>query len=260
HYLLDIHTCPEIDDKVVNKEPKSLYIVELEATQIAREKTFLGYPHAIPSKSQFISAGWFYCGRHDRVCCIYCEKVCHQWTAHDDPSAIHRLVSPNCPYFKSNSNSVAKLNIVTIINEENHSNYSIDATICNEIVANRIGQYSSIPVRVKTFDTWPSELKSMTEDLVTAGFYSTGMGTIVCCFYCNGSLSGMGQNHSPMIEHARWYPNCDYARQLCGTDLYDRIQQLYGTHHRGINFDFSDQIIYHLCIFRPRPATECEFS
>jgi len=28
-----------------------------------------------------------------------------------------------------------------------------------------------------------------------------------------------------MMEHARWFPYCAYARQLCGDELYQKIQE-----------------------------------
>ena len=28
-----------------------------------------------------------------------------------------------------------------------------------------------------------------------------------------------------MIEHARGFPNCAYARQLCGDELYRKVQE-----------------------------------
>ncbi|CAF0988621.1 unnamed protein product, partial [Rotaria sordida] len=28
-----------------------------------------------------------------------------------------------------------------------------------------------------------------------------------------------------MIEHARWFPHCAYAKQLCGDDLYRKIEE-----------------------------------
>ncbi|CAF4362209.1 unnamed protein product, partial [Adineta steineri] len=60
---------------------------------------------------------------------------------------------------------------------------------------------------------------------VRAGFFYTGTKTIVTCFYCNGSLQNWGPNDNPMIEHARWFPHCAYAKQLCGDDLYRKIQE-----------------------------------
>ncbi|CAF3749475.1 unnamed protein product [Rotaria sp. Silwood1] len=49
--------------------------------------------------------------------------------------------------------------------------------------------------------------------------------TIVTCFYCNGSLQNWGSNDSPIIEHAHWFPYCPYAKQLCGEDLFRKIQE-----------------------------------
>ncbi|CAF5123208.1 unnamed protein product, partial [Rotaria sp. Silwood1] len=49
--------------------------------------------------------------------------------------------------------------------------------------------------------------------------------TIVTCFYCNGSLKHWGSNDNPIIEHARWFPCCPYAKQLCGEDLFRKIQE-----------------------------------
>jgi hypothetical protein len=28
-----------------------------------------------------------------------------------------------------------------------------------------------------------------------------------------------------MIEHARWFPHCAYAKQLCGDEMYRKIQE-----------------------------------
>ncbi|CAF1051300.1 unnamed protein product [Rotaria sp. Silwood1] len=82
-----------------------------------------------------------------------------------------------------------------------------------------------IPKRYVSFATWPSEQLPAVDDLVRAGFFYTGKNTIVTCFYCNGSLQNWGSNDNPMIEHARWFPHCAYAKQLCGDDLYRKIQE-----------------------------------
>jgi hypothetical protein len=60
---------------------------------------------------------------------------------------------------------------------------------------------------------------------VRAGFFFTGTKTVVTCFYCNGSLQNWGANDNPMIEHARWFPHCAYAKQLCGVELHRKIQE-----------------------------------
>ncbi|CAM4934259.1 unnamed protein product, partial [Rotaria socialis] len=85
--------------------------------------------------------------------------------------------------------------------------------------------YSEIPKRHASYATWPIEDLPPVDDLVRAGFFYTGTKSIVTCFYCNGSLQNWGPNDNPMIEHARWFPHCAYARKLCGEELYRNIQE-----------------------------------
>ena len=33
------------------------------------------------------------------------------------------------------------------------------------------------------------------------------------------------KNDDPKVEHARWYPQCDYIRQYIGKDLYEAIRR-----------------------------------
>jgi hypothetical protein len=85
--------------------------------------------------------------------------------------------------------------------------------------------YIEIPKRYASFATWSNENLPPVDDLVRAGFFFTGTKTIVICFYCNGSLQNWGPNDNPMIEHARWFPHCAYAKQLCGAELHRKIQE-----------------------------------
>ena len=84
---------------------------------------------------------------------------------------------------------------------------------------------SEISRREATFTdkTW-TESSPRVEDLVRAGFFCPGVVNTATCFYCNGSLHKWGNNDNPMIEHARWFPHCLYAKHLCGNRLYERIQ------------------------------------
>jgi hypothetical protein len=78
--------------------------------------------------------------------------------------------------------------------------------------------------RRRTFTAWPNKNFPLVDDLVRAGFLYTGTQTIVAWFYCNGSLQNWGANDNPTIEHARWFPNCTYTKQLCGGEPYRKIQ------------------------------------
>jgi hypothetical protein len=74
---------------------------------------------------------------------------------------------------------------------------------------------------------------------VRAGFFYTGTGNIVTCFYCNGSLQNWSATDNPRNEHARWFGHCPYAKQLCGDELHSQIQE--ANHARqGKSFSIDD--------------------
>ncbi|CAF3748811.1 unnamed protein product [Rotaria sp. Silwood1] len=75
--------------------------------------------------------------------------------------------------------------------------------------------YSAILKHQASFAMWSNENLPQVDDLVRAGFFYRGAATIVTCFYCNGSLQNWDSHDNPMIEHARWFPYCAYAKPLC---------------------------------------------
>ena len=60
-------------------------------------------------------------------------------------------------------------------------------------------------------------------NVVTIGFSnpfsSQGFDDCVRCWFCGGGLRNWEDGDSPWIEHARWYPSCDYLKQRKG-DLF----------------------------------------
>ncbi|CAM4861280.1 unnamed protein product [Rotaria socialis] len=210
---------------------------ETELLQQVRIRTFSHWSHRTsPPSAQMIQAGFFNCNVGDRVICIYCNLMCQQWTPHtDDPYEVHKTLSPGCIYIKSklmrpaasskiivNENSTANTSYIRSKTASNHGpsqwNDILVRTSCNPT-------YFEIPKRHASYATWPSGDLPPVNDFVRAGFFYTGKTTIVTCFYCNGSLRNWGPNNNPMIEHARWLPHCAYARQLCGEELYRKIQE-----------------------------------
>jgi hypothetical protein len=121
---------------------------------------------------------------------------------------------------------------IVVINEQPASNQTsnsinTDSTKSDAIVYTAACNtaYIEIPKRYASFATWSNENAPSVDDLVKAGFFFTGTKSIVTCFYCNGSLQNWGPNDNPIIEHARWFPHCAYAKQLCGVELHRKIQE-----------------------------------
>ncbi|CAF3868418.1 unnamed protein product [Rotaria sordida] len=223
--------------ETIDSESVSNSLLETSLLQQVRRRTFSHWPHrTIPSSAQMMEAGFFNCNVGDRVICIYCNLICQQWTPHtDDPCEVHKTLSSNCIYVKAKLIRPSASSII-IVNEGTTSasgdnrlstSHNLGPLRSNDIVftASCNPAYSEIPKRHASFATWPTEDLPSVDDLVRAGFFYTGTKTIVTCFYCNGSLQNWRPNDNPMIEHARWFPHCAYARQLCGDDLYRKIQE-----------------------------------
>jgi hypothetical protein len=207
-------------------------LVEFDLVKQMRKRTFSHWPHrASPSNAQMMEAGFFNCNVGDRVICIYCNLICQQWTPHtDDPWDVHRTLSPQCPYVIAMKQQQTPS--IRIVNEQSTRENAIGTTNNDPFRLNDIvytaacnPTYIEIPRRHASFATWPNENAPSVDDLVRAGFFYTGTKTIVTCFYCNGSLQNWGANDNPTIEHARWFPHCAYAKQLCGAELYRKIQE-----------------------------------
>jgi hypothetical protein len=223
--------------ETIDAESSSNTLFEADLLQQVRRRTFSHWPHrTIPSTSQMIEAGFFNCNVGDRVICIYCNLICQQWTPHtDDPCEVHKTISPNCIYVKAKliRPSAASIMIVnessttTVLNNHSPTSANHDTLRSNEIVFTAACNpaYAELPKRHASFATWLHDNLPPVDDLVRAGFYYTGTKTIVTCFYCNGSLQNWGPNDNPMIEHARWFPHCAYAKQLCGDEMYRKIQE-----------------------------------
>jgi hypothetical protein len=224
-------------NKTIDSEFSSNTLFAPELMQQVRRRTFSHWPYrTMPFTSQIIEAGFFNCNVGDRVICTYCNLICQQWKPHtDDPCEVHKTVSPNCPYVQAKLIRPSTSSL-TIVNESsatatsiNHSPTSAnhDPLRSNEIVFTAVCNpaYAVSSKRHASFATWPHENLPPADDLVRAGFFYTGTKTIVTCFYCNGSLQNWGPNDNPMIEHARWFPHCAYAKQLCGDEMYRKIQE-----------------------------------
>ncbi|CAF2838345.1 unnamed protein product [Rotaria sp. Silwood2] len=151
-----------------------------------------------------------------------------QWTPYtDDPDEVHQTLSSLCPYvlfiLKTRQTSTA-----SILND-NSNNRTLTS---NLLRFNKIAQasafhraYVEISKRLSSFNSWPQEDLPSVDDLVRAGYFYTGLKTIVTCFYCNGSLQNWGPQDNPLIEHVCWFPLCAYAKQLCDDELYRKVQE-----------------------------------
>lgn len=60
--------------------------------------------------------------------------------------------------------------------------------------------------------------------LCDAGFFYAGFSDCVRCYFCGGGLRNWEDGDTPWIEHARWFPNCDYLKRRKG-DLFIQMHR-----------------------------------
>ncbi|CAF0868577.1 unnamed protein product [Adineta ricciae] len=223
----------KIDSPLVPMQ--SNVLVEAETMKQVRRRTFSHWPQrSSPSVEHMIEAGFFSCNVGDRVICIYCNIICQQWMQHtDDPREVHRILSPQCP-FVTGILTQASASSIPILNDKSNdkSNEKFAPAIDNITQLGHIAtanachaSYKEVHKRYASFEKWSSSSTPSVDDLVNAGFFYTGTGSQVTCFYCSGSLENWGPTDNPKVEHARWFPHCAYVRQVCGTKLYRDIRR-----------------------------------
>ena len=86
--------------------------------------------------------------------------------------------------------------------------------------------YSTYDGRLLSFRNWPSYLPLKPDDLAEAGLYYTGRGDAVICFKCREGLKQWEPSDDPWIEHAVWYPECEFVRAEKGQNFIDEARRL----------------------------------
>ncbi|XP_072414269.1 baculoviral IAP repeat-containing protein 7-like isoform X2 [Chiloscyllium punctatum] len=81
--------------------------------------------------------------------------------------------------------------------------------------------------RLRTFQNWPAGFPIQPQQLAHAGFFYTGHRDNVKCFHCDGELRNWELGDDPWMEHAKWFPRCEYLLQVKGRDYVNRIQELH---------------------------------
>ncbi|CAF0949907.1 unnamed protein product [Adineta ricciae] len=191
--------------------------VETETLKEIRRRTFSHWPkRSSPSVEHMIEAGFFSCNIGDRVICIYCNIICQQWMQYtDDPREVHRILSPQCPFVRF----ISSHHLPSLSNNDDPCEPKSGML---EGASHRA--YAHPKDRHASFKEWSTERLPSVDDLVNAGFFYSGMGSLVTCFYCNGSLQNWGPADNPKVEHARWFPHCAYAKHVCGKEFYQKVQ------------------------------------
>ncbi|KAH9487770.1 hypothetical protein Btru_068725 [Bulinus truncatus] len=97
-------------------------------------------------------------------------------------------------------------------------------------VESKYRHYANITERLKTFQKWLNDYTKTPEELADAGFFYEGYADCVRCFHCAGKTRGWEADDDPWIEHARWFPKCEYVSERKGKNFVAAVQDLSRTH------------------------------
>ena len=86
-------------------------------------------------------------------------------------------------------------------------------------------QYARFAVRLSSFNRWPDHKSQLPDQLAFAGFFYVGDRDCVRCFSCGGGLQHWKQGEDPIVEHARWYPKCEYLNKLKGLEFIQSVNK-----------------------------------
>ncbi|XP_056016208.1 baculoviral IAP repeat-containing protein 7-A-like [Ostrea edulis] len=133
------------------------------------------------SKEEFVRQGFYCVGQGDRVRCVYCRGYLSDWEPNDDILLEHKKHFPKCPFI---------------------------------ISPYKFPEFRDFSSRLESFSDWPSQFSQRKEDLALAGMFYLGKGDQTKCFWCNGILADWEPGDSPVLEHRKWFKDCQWLEVI----------------------------------------------
>ena len=214
--------------------------------ELVRLSTFAYWNVPFISKRKLAMLGFFYIGPFDFVRCQFCGVEIGMWEEGDDILTEHQRWSPYCRFIKQRpTNNVpldAELLERTLSNsglsyinsenmsiselKENTSKININLNLKTEPIKKpEFPEFSLECHRLKTFEDWPKFLKPTPKELCDSGFFYTGKGDRVACFFCGGGIKDWIGNEIPWEFHAALYKHCDYVRIIKGENFIIQAEE-----------------------------------
>uniref|UniRef100_A0A8C6WKQ6 RING-type E3 ubiquitin transferase n=1 Tax=Neogobius melanostomus TaxID=47308 RepID=A0A8C6WKQ6_9GOBI len=211
-------------------DDRGLYF--LEEPQMRREKdrlkTFQRWPSDAPvTSSDLAKAGFYFLGPGDKVQCFCCGGILRFWVHGDSPVAEHKRHFPTCNFISGRTVGNVPL--------QDGSSDLVDGQLLSQLQRMTMDDQGTVgqavnpemeaeDTRRTTFHNWPTEASVQPDVLARAGFFYTGHGDNVKCFFCDGGLRNWEPGDDPWQEHAKWFPRCEFLIQSRGQDYISNIQ------------------------------------
>ncbi|KAI6073953.1 Baculoviral IAP repeat-containing protein 7 isoform X1 [Aix galericulata] len=200
-----------------------------------RLRTFSQWPESSPVLAlDLAEAGFYFVGPGDHVQCFCCGGILKDWKAGDRPMVEHVKFFPLCKlvYHETVQNQQL-LPLQGIFDCVDGQFLSLLQWVDTEEVAMpdppAHPEMVTEEMRLSTFQNWPQNSEMRPEQLARAGFFYTGQGDAVRCFYCNGSLRNWAVGNDPWREHAKWHPRCEFLLGSRGREFVNTVQESFAS-------------------------------
>ncbi|NXM41530.1 BIR7B protein, partial [Gymnorhina tibicen] len=200
-----------------------------------RLRTFQQWPRTAPvSARDLVEAGFFYVGPRDEVQCFCCGGVLKDWRPGDCPIIEHLNFFPSCKYVCGEDvGNQEMLSLQEIFDTVDGQFLSLlQGIVSEETALPNEPEYPEMvteEMRLSTFENWPQNSRMHPEQLARAGFFYTGQGDVVRCFYCDGGVRSWSFGDDPWREHAKWYPECEFLLHSRGREFVSSVQATFST-------------------------------
>nr|BDV49824.1 MAG: baculoviral IAP repeat-containing protein [Penaeus semisulcatus pemonivirus] len=185
-----------------------------------RLETFIKWPHDWLDPSTLAKDGFYYMLKKDHCACAFCGGIIGKWETGDTPREEHMRHFPKCPFLRGEpvgnvpiplEDSIYRLRrqLPSYPSVKLHGIYPFSEI--PEYECSRYERYATYKERLESFSNWPLNINQKKNDLADAGYYYYGIRDHVRCFHCGGGLREWEADDNPWIEHARWYPFCNFV-------------------------------------------------
>lgn len=186
--------------------------------------TFVNWPADGPISPERIAKGGFWAtGAPGVTKCFACGCYIANWFYGDQVMARHRELNAQCPFVlnpgASGNIPITPTSQLIAPSTSNFENFEVPQpqSLRQRLIPK---DFSLEANRLETFEKWPTDSPVSATRLSKAGFYYLQDDDRVKCFKCQGICAKWEPGDDPIVEHKRFFPNCEYMLNMTGERKY----------------------------------------
>ena len=218
---------------VLKRSNADVPIEQIMKSPEKRLETFTHWPNPAMDPQRLVNAGFYYLKEGDKTRCAWCKGVIESWGPDDVPFDEHAKQFVSCPFILNpppyalyGEDECGHGNMCSTSRNAAPSGHPKGAMPHSPPKHPNMVSSSS---RMASFTTnsWPTESEVDPADLVEAGFFFLGMHDYTKCFSCDGGLCNWEKGDNPWVEHARWFPHCNFVQLNKGETFIKKCKDLH---------------------------------